>query len=90
MNKLDMLSTVVCGSSIILGVLAYKGEVSYIELLCFIIIVILNVYFVLKMIAKLLEMYTVKFEEKINAHLLKLSVKFPWIKKLVRIRVISK
>ncbi len=90
MNSLDRLSTVICGVSIILAILAYQNPLNYLQVLSFILIIIINIYFVIVIILKLLESYTIKFEDKIDKVVFGVYKNHKWIKDFIRVRTISK
>ena len=52
MNDLDSASTIVCGVSILFGLLAYKQTYDYLIIISYIMIILINVLFILKIIQK--------------------------------------
>ena len=57
LNLLDMLSANVCSISILLGVTAYNSRLQYVQIICYVIIIAIHVFFLLKIFSKIFKGY---------------------------------
>ena len=57
LNLLDMLSANVCSISILLGVTAYNSRLQYVQIICYVVIIAINVFFLLKIFSKIFKGY---------------------------------
>ena len=57
LNLLDILSANVCSISILLGVTAYNNQLKYVQIICFVVIIAINVFFLLKIFSKIFKGY---------------------------------
>jgi len=65
-NKMDKISTTVCFLSIFLGVLAYNNDFNYMINMCYIAIIIINIFFNLFILRKIIHSYTNQIEDELQ------------------------
>ena len=80
LNLLDMLSANICSISILLGVTAYKNQLQYVQIICFVVIIAINVFFLLKIFSKIFKGYFDQHEDKVELLVGKLAKVCPCVK----------
>ena len=80
LNLLDMLSANICSISILLGVTAYKNQLQYVQIICFVVILAINVFFLLKIFSKIFKGYFDQYEDKVELLVGKLAKVCPCVK----------
>lgn len=73
LNAIDIESTIICGVSVLLGVFIKDNEFSYWVWISYIIIILINAYFILEMLGILFHEYTMPLRKKIRDQLRKFT-----------------
>lgn len=71
-SLIDLQSNIILSLSILFGVFMYNNEYTFLLILAAIIILILNLYFILKVIGKIISGFSSQFDNYVNTLKLKI------------------
>ncbi|EAR84930.2 transmembrane protein, putative (macronuclear) [Tetrahymena thermophila SB210] len=78
-NKIDLLSTIICGLTILLGLFSYQNPFSYFYYCSLVLIVIINISFIIFLINRILTQYIYQLKKLITQIINKLSKKLSFL-----------
>lgn len=84
LNELDITSSIVCCLSLITGVFIWNNDYVYWKIIGFTIIFVLNSWFVLLMIYKILGKFRSDLNKKHADKIEKAKIKVPYLKKIFK------
>ncbi|KAL4447001.1 hypothetical protein ABPG74_014973 [Tetrahymena malaccensis] len=85
MNQLDKQSLNACLLSLILVLFYYKNSFIYFQYITFILLVMVNLRFILKILINLMREFTIKFYQNVDKYRQRLHKYFPRLSKMLKI-----